>query len=325
MVTNLDLLDKKILTELDLNCRQPTSALAKKIGTSRNVIEYRISRLQEKGIIKGFITLTDPGKLGFMVWNVYMEFQNLTPLIEKKLINNLIKNKRVWWIAQTTGNWNLIYSIYVKDIKEFYNTVETFNSIYGNYILNQSMVAHVQVEVFSRGYFINKPSIGKTWYEKFDTIPIDDTDKKILSILIKDARRSSIEIARELSTTPRVVTYRIKELVRKGIISRFKVLFDQTKMGMGYYKVLIHLKNLSKKQDESLKEYCRILGRVFYYENKVGPWMLELEMEVESYKETHELMKKMKERFPDYIKSYSIHLIYNELKGEYDLMQQYSD
>ena len=50
--------------------------------------------------------------------------------------------------------------------------------------------------------------------------------------------------------------------------------------------------------------------------------MLELEMDVESYEKVNELMKEMKEKLPDYIKSYEIMLISNEPKGELDLTQQ---
>ncbi len=43
----LDLLDKKILYELDINARQTSTQLSKKLKRSRNVIEYRINRLKE--------------------------------------------------------------------------------------------------------------------------------------------------------------------------------------------------------------------------------------------------------------------------------------
>lgn len=318
----LDLVDRKILFELDINSRQPLTTLSKKLRKSRNVVEYRIKNLQKRGIIKNFVTLLDAGKLGLMIWNVYVEFQNLTPKIENEIISYLKNNKKVWWIGLTTGTWNLIYSICVKDVKEFYSTVSDFNSIYGHYILNQSLAAHVEVEIFSRGYFLSKPSIGVAWYKKFESLKIDTTDKKILRELSINARISSVELANKLKLTPRIVSYRIKELVNKQIITRFRLQLDASKIDYGFYKVIVHLKSLSKKNDASLKEYCRQLGNIFHYEKKIGPWMLELEMDVESYEKVNEIMKIMKEKFPDYIKNYEIMLVYDEPKGELDLTQQ---
>ena len=318
----LDLLDRKILYELDINARQPITILAKKIKKSRNVIEYRIKRLQERGVIRNFVTLLDAGKLGLMVWNVYLEFQNLTPKIEKEIVEYLKHNKKVWWIALPTGKWNLIYSIFVRNIKEFYSTVSDFNSKFGHYILNQSLAAHVEVEILSRGYFLNKPSIGVTWYQKFEPIKIDDIDKKILRELSTNARISSVDLANKFNITARVISYRIKELIKKKVITRFRLQLDVSKFGCGFYKVIVHLKNISNSNDRKLLQYCKQLGNIFHYEKKIGPWMLEFEMDVGSYEKVNELMKIMKENFSDYIKSYEIMLISNEPKGELDLTQQ---
>lgn len=322
MTEKLDLLDKKILYELDIDARQPITVLSKKLHKDRNIIEYRIKRLQEKGIIKNFVTLLDAGKLGLMVWNVYLEFQDISPQIEKQIITYLQNNNKVWWAAETTGKWDFIYSIFVRNVKEFYETVNEFNSKFGKYILNQSLAAHVEVEVFSRGYFLDKPSKGIKWYGKFEEIKLNETDQKILKELSTNARISSVELATKINSTARIVAYRIKDLQKKGIITRFRLQLDSKKIGYGFYKVLVNLKNISDKNDKSLEQYCKDLGNIIHYERKIGPWMLELEMEVESYEKADSLMKKMKEHFPTYIKNYDLMLITNEPIGELDLTLQ---
>ena len=62
----LDLKDKKLLYELDMHARQPNSQLAKKVGLSKQAVQYRISRLQEKGIIKGFYPVINVPKLSYL-------------------------------------------------------------------------------------------------------------------------------------------------------------------------------------------------------------------------------------------------------------------
>ena len=47
----LDLTDRKILAELDANCRISNSALAKKVNKSRESVKYRIQQLQKKRIL----------------------------------------------------------------------------------------------------------------------------------------------------------------------------------------------------------------------------------------------------------------------------------
>ncbi len=54
IVRELDSKDHKILYHLFLNSRQSLSSVAKKVGLQKSVVEYRIKRLQTKGIIKNF-------------------------------------------------------------------------------------------------------------------------------------------------------------------------------------------------------------------------------------------------------------------------------
>jgi DNA-binding Lrp family transcriptional regulator len=323
MLNQLDLLDRKILYELDINSRQPITILARKLHTKRNIIEYRIKRLQEKGIIKHFVTLLDAEKLGLTIWNVYLQFQDINSKLEKQIISYLKKDNKVWWIAQTTGKYDLIYSIYIKNIREFYDIVRSFNLKFGKHILKQDIVAHVEVDLFSRGYFLNKPSVGVKWSKRSEKVELDEMDKKILKQLSTNARLSSVELATNLKTTARIVSYRINELQKKGVITRFRLELDVKKLGYSFYKVIIYLKNFSKEQDNDLSEYCKNLGHVFHYERKIGSWMLELEMDIENYESANQLMKKMKETFPNYIKNYDLMLITNEPEGELDLTKQF--
>ena len=61
----LDLKDRKILYELDINARRSDSEIAKKVGLGRDVVRYRIQRLQREGYINYFMTLLNTMKLGY--------------------------------------------------------------------------------------------------------------------------------------------------------------------------------------------------------------------------------------------------------------------
>ena len=79
----LDLTDRKILAELDKNCRIHNSILAKKVHKSREAVKYRIQQLQKNGILTGFITSINPNKLGFYMFKVYLKLENIPNQREK--------------------------------------------------------------------------------------------------------------------------------------------------------------------------------------------------------------------------------------------------
>ena len=95
----LDLKDRKILYYLDLNCRQSNSQIGKKVGLSKQVVDYRIKRMEEGGIITGYWTSIDSYRFGYEVYRYYIIFQNATQQIQKEIIEQLVKYKNTILLA----------------------------------------------------------------------------------------------------------------------------------------------------------------------------------------------------------------------------------
>ena len=95
MKANLDAKDRKILYELDINSRQASSEIAKKVGLSKQVVNFRIKRLIKEKLISFFYTVIDISKLGFTVHKIFLRLQNIDSEKEKALINFLVKHHNV--------------------------------------------------------------------------------------------------------------------------------------------------------------------------------------------------------------------------------------
>ena len=67
----MDQVDRKILCELDRNCRTPVSQIAKRLKIGRNVVSYRINKLEKEGIIFRYIASMNLGRLGFQTYKIY--------------------------------------------------------------------------------------------------------------------------------------------------------------------------------------------------------------------------------------------------------------
>ncbi len=64
-VTNLDLIDRKIVAELMRDATLPIAQIADKAGLSQTPCWKRIQKLEASGVITGRVALADPTKLGF--------------------------------------------------------------------------------------------------------------------------------------------------------------------------------------------------------------------------------------------------------------------
>ncbi|MCD6512572.1 MAG: Lrp/AsnC family transcriptional regulator [Thermoplasmata archaeon] len=61
----MDEKDRKILEILMENARTPYTKIAEKIGLSEGAVRKRISSLESQGIIKKYVAIVDPRKIGY--------------------------------------------------------------------------------------------------------------------------------------------------------------------------------------------------------------------------------------------------------------------
>ena len=111
----IDLKDRKILYQLDLNCRQSNTHIGKKVGLKKDVVAYRIKRMQEEGIIKNFWTAINTFRLGYDVFRVYISLQTISQNIKNEIIQHFVKYKNTWAVKSAKGEMNLSVIIWVKN------------------------------------------------------------------------------------------------------------------------------------------------------------------------------------------------------------------
>lgn len=64
-MTELDLIDRKIVAELMRDATAPIAQIADRVGLSQTPCWKRIQRLESTGVLTGRVALPDPVKLGF--------------------------------------------------------------------------------------------------------------------------------------------------------------------------------------------------------------------------------------------------------------------
>lgn len=323
----LDKIDRKILHALDLDARQDISKIAKKVKLSRMIVNYRIQKMQEEGLIRSFSTFSDPAKFGLTSWKVYLKFQNLTPEAELKMLTFLQNQPEVWWIAKCRGKFDLLYSALGESFYEFNQLLEEFHSLFGEFILEETINNHLEPQYFSRGYIyphqivaLGKPFLGKPSQEK-----IDEVDQAILLELGKNCRQKVTEISQKINSTAKIVSYRIKELTKRKIIVFHRLNLDLSKMGMEFYKGLVYLKNITPENFNKLREFLKQQPHLNEYVKSVGEWQLEIEAEAEGFRHFNQIIDELRLNFPTNIVRVEPLLIYEEYKSEFNFLDYYSE
>jgi len=319
MKIKLDLINKKILYELDRNSRIPITKLSKKLNLSKDRINYRIKNLQEKGIIKKFITQIDPSKFGYSIFKVFITFQNTKKEDKEKIINWLKGNKNIYWVAECQGNWEMNFAVFAKNIKEFDEIFTEFISKFGKFVLRQEINTTLKVGLLNKKWIYEKSNQTRKislWGEKIEEQKIDKIDLEILKILANNSRTNSVKIAEKLKTTPRKIIYRIKEMEKKKIILGYSISLDYEKLKKQFFKANIYFNFLNKNTKIKIEKYCELRKNIIYYIFCIGNWPLEIEFNVSENKEFYEEMEEFKKNFPE-LKNYDTIFITKEHKFDW--------
>lgn len=310
MVLKLEIKDRKILSELDMDARQPISVIAKKVGLSRQVTEYRIKRLETAGIIKGYFPVINHFSLGFRTLRLRIILQNSNMEIEKIIINYYQKHEKIAWIVHVEGIWDLAIGFYVKDLNEELKILEELMDNFGSNIHEKHISYPCFVIHLNNKLMLNYPGKIKKWtVSDQGKIDLDDMDKKILEYISKKGNESIINISAKLGIPQRKVRNRLEFFLKKHIVLGFNVKLDLAKLGITHYKVLVNYSKCTAKTESMIFSYLEKEEHVVYITKPIGQYDLEFEIISRSTAENTKLLQKFKEKFYESIKFIQINKI----------------
>jgi len=301
----LDSKDHKILYQLYLNSRQSLSYIGKKVGLPKNVVKYRIDRLESRGIIKNYNAMIDVFKLGYSVYKLNFVFQYASPEKEKEIIKFFVDYDNTWNASSSKGRYDFITTILVKNQNHFYSFYEDILKRYRNYLKEIYFSQLYEKFGYKHGVlFDEKSSEVKAYEYRYDgkTIDIDNIDYKILGLLANDCRMRSIDIAKEVELTSTSVINRINKLINSKIIQRYSTTFDTNKLGYKSFIVNLSLRNYDVKG--KIIRYLSSIPFIWEIYKAIGGCDIEIALFTLNFEHFYLLMEELRNKFPDDITFY---------------------
>jgi DNA-binding Lrp family transcriptional regulator len=293
--------------------------LAKRVGLSKQGVEYRVKNLMKKGVIKGFYPVINVPKLGYIYCRLLLTLQNITKEKKDEIIQYLKNHRKVFWLFSMQGMFDLLVVIWAKSVTEFKEFVEEIETKFGNNIKRKVETITTDVIHYQHRYLLGKKETREIHIkETSERVEVDDLDMKILNLLCTNARIPLVKISEKVNESAKVVAYRIKKLEKVRIIEGYRPIIDHNKLGFTYYKVLIDLYNISKETLARIKSYVKNNPAVIYIVEGIGlPADLEVEMMVESNKQLFDFINDLRFRFPKIVGEYNTVIFMDTLKVKY--------
>jgi len=305
-IYKLDQKDKKILAALDLNARESNSLIAKQIQLSKNIINYRISQLEQQGIIKNYKTIIDFSKIPLTYVRVYLDLYEFHPEKEDELVQYLLKDKTTSFIARTVGNWDLVIYFSVPHLATFSEQWSKFLERFRHIIKEYNTSIIIKDLLFPKAYLLDKKQdTSNISWERGTSEPIklDETDKTILILLSQNARIPLTELAKAVKLGSMAIIYRIKLLQKNKVILGYRTELDFAKLGYEYYKVDLELED--PKIIKDLLHHCKAHPNVIAITKAISDNIdFEFDLETKNFDTFLQFMNHLKTLFPRAIRDY---------------------
>jgi len=295
---SLDLKDRKILSQLDINARQTNVEIGKNVGLSKEVVNYRIQRLEKEGFIKGYQTIIDTSRLGYLTLRINIKFQDIKSEKEREVLSFLKKEKRVFYVLKADGLWDLSFGFWAKDIFEFNNFYKEFKNNFKGYYDNEDFAIYSKVYHFNRGYLLDEKK--NSGILKVVNPGVKELDKKgidILKIISSNARITIMDISKKINMPASTIAFRIRQLEKDKIILGYTMLLNFKEIGYSYFKLNLNLRDI--KNIDKIINFCSIEPNIVYAVETLGGEDLEIFLELKNNLQMIEVVDKLRKNFPE--------------------------
>ncbi len=311
----LDRHDRRLLSIFERDARMPVSELSRKARMSRATTEYRLRQFERQGVIRGHYCLIDPSVLGFAVWELWV---TLHPGKDRKaLFAHIDAHPLVWWRMECAGAYDAVICVLCRTPHEFQEFFRRLQGRYDNIIADAAVLMNVGFEYHTRGYLLDGSS--GLLARSLDGAPPAARPSAyglaLLQALAIDSRASYVRLAQETGRNVKTVMKELAALKDAGIVVSFRPLLDTARIGYESYKILLYLSAPQGGVLPSALEWCRAHPNIVALGSYVGPWQLELDVEIDTYRNLCALLAQLKEAFSNGVRRHEVLLVTNEAKA----------
>ncbi|HIH20404.1 TPA: Lrp/AsnC family transcriptional regulator [Candidatus Micrarchaeota archaeon] len=316
-IVKIDDSDKKLLSLLELNGRESFKNLARRLGVSQGTAKYRLKRLEETGVISGYLVVPDVSAIGYSYFKLFANFSSPSSAAQKQFTEWVKARKTVAWFSRLDGPYSIGISFLAKNSSDAQKELDELFEKWGDHLSNRKIVVNLKGAYLVPRLFGSSEKTQAVGYASThsDTpIKLDEPAKALLYQLTLNPRAPTTELARLSHLTSDTALLRMKWLREKGILQGIVVRVDSRKIGQFHYKVLLSLRNNKPSKRNEIFDFLTETPRVTYVIQTMGDWEIEFDVEVESPEHFRKFMDSMRSKFGRDIEEYTPLYVYEVVK-----------
>ncbi|MDO8480310.1 MAG: Lrp/AsnC family transcriptional regulator [Nanoarchaeota archaeon] len=306
----LDKKDWRLLYELEKNARLPLQGLAKKLGTSKQLIRYMLNKFEEQKIVQAYTAIIDSSRLGYSTYRLYIKFSQVnTPEKREEFYHFLASIPETTIVNSIDMRWDAGLIIAVQSVDAFY-------AVFDRIMQKRAFIDEYNAAVYSPVHHFTRSLLSPEPTNEVPAIRVmgghekvecEESDVKILQELAKNVRQPIVRIAQKVKLGAQHVSRRISAMEKNGVIQGYRPLLNWKLLGYSYYKIDLKLKSFSHNKE--LFSYCHHHPQIIQVNQTIGGGDFEFEVFAKSDAEFHSILKEILEKFSDTVINYDYFIV----------------
>ncbi len=147
-VYKIDETDQRILKAISNNSRIQILSLSEQLKLSRDIISYRLKKLQKENIIIGFNLYPNLNELGLKHYKVILRTKNFDEENEKQLGLFITSHKKATQFLKLIGSWDVEIEFETENEDELYKILNELRNKFSNIIRDFDIIRIVKTEKY---------------------------------------------------------------------------------------------------------------------------------------------------------------------------------
>ncbi|MBW2988498.1 hypothetical protein DRJ48_02800 [Candidatus Woesearchaeota archaeon] len=314
----LDKKDMRIVSLLLVNSRIPFTQMAKEVMLSKDAVKYRITKLQERGLVLGFFPQIDFRMLGFEEFKIKLLLDEAKKEKQDEMLEEIKAHPNVERVIEYSDRWDVEITVLARDIREFDEIDLSITDKFRDIILQKEKTPIIKsylkdccpLEFQKDKSYLEL--LRQLPYTEKPKIKVDTKDLLILKHLSKDCRASTYEIAPGVNLSADAVGLRIKRMLKSQLIEKFTIALNYSMLKYHMYSFEADLSSLDPSTEKRLIDFSISHPFIFSAKKTLGYWDVVIKIMSNSPKNFHETITGLKAHFSEIIRDYQTLIAFRE-------------
>lgn len=295
--------ERAVIAHCSINAELSLKETAAAIGSASHAVHYCLHKLQDSGVIKRTM-LVDTFRLGWYRFTIFLSLAVTKSAVRKAFLQLLTDSPFTAWVAETAGDFDFSVGMVGRNAGDVLSFFDGLSEKYGPVIFNKVISTRKSISYFPRKYLSKRVQKEKslTIQTTHDLARIDEIDSRILQALSSNPDLSHREVAGRIGVASTTLDFRVRKLRQEGIIVRKIYSVNPVLYGAQYFTLMLSLKGATASLRRDLFLFARDDPHCTMFLESIGEWDVEMDVEVENYRQFVSLREQLGNRFGDRIR-----------------------